>query len=88
MWTQVHPVDGPHSLTPSLTTTHTPLHPYLYFYPQVHPVDGPHSVLLGSHQEAQRFLGPALMLLYGDVEKTGHYDKIENRRYIMVSDGL
>ena len=53
---------------------------------QVHPVDGPHSVLLGNHLEAQRFLGPALMLLYGDVEKTGHYDKIENRRYIMVTD--
>lgn len=34
--------------------------------------------------EGQQFLAPALLLLYGDVEKTGHYEKIANRRSIMV----
>jgi Ubiquitin elongating factor core len=46
--------------------------------------DGPHSSLLGSHFEAQRYLAPALLLLYGDVERTGFYEKLTNRRSIMV----
>jgi ubiquitin conjugation factor E4 B len=47
-------------------------------------VDGPHTVLLSSNGDAQRFLSPALLLLYGDVEKTGYYEKLTNRRCIMV----
>lgn len=47
-------------------------------------VDGPHTALLGSHLEAQKFLAPALLLLYGDVERTGYYEKLTNRRSIMV----
>jgi hypothetical protein len=46
--------------------------------------DGSHSTLLGSHFEAQRYLAPALLLLYGDVERTGFYEKLTNRRSIMV----
>lgn len=48
------------------------------------PTDGPHSSLLARHVEAQRFLAPALLLLYGDVERTGFYDKLQNRRSIMI----
>lgn len=47
-------------------------------------VDGPHTALLGNHLEAQQFLAPALLLLYGDVERTGFYEKLTNRRAIMV----
>ena len=46
--------------------------------------DGPHSSLLGSLFEAQKYLAPALLLLYGDVERTGFYEKLTNRRSIMV----
>ena len=46
--------------------------------------DGPHSSLLDTHHEAQAFLAPALLLLYGDVERTGFYEKLTNRRSIMV----
>lgn len=46
--------------------------------------DGSHSSLLGSHFEAQKYLAPALLLLYGDVERTGFYEKLTNRRSIMV----
>lgn len=46
--------------------------------------DGPHSFLLSTHLESQKFLAPALLLLYGDVERTGYYEKLSNRRYIMI----
>jgi ubiquitin conjugation factor E4 B len=48
------------------------------------PPDGPQNTLLGTHIEAQRYLAPALLLLYGDVERTGYYEKLTNRRSIMV----
>lgn len=47
-------------------------------------MDGPHTALLSSHLDAQKFLAPALLLLYGDVEKTGFYEKLTNRRSIMI----
>jgi ubiquitin conjugation factor E4 B len=50
-------------------------------YPQI---DGPHSSLLSSNLESQKFLAPALLLLYGDVENTGFYDKLDFRRSIMA----
>lgn len=46
--------------------------------------DGPHSNLLLNHSDCQHFLAPALLLLYGDVERTGFYDKLTNRRSIMI----
>jgi hypothetical protein len=46
--------------------------------------DGAHSTLLGTHIDAQRYLAPSLLLLYGDVERTGFYEKLTNRRSIMV----
>jgi ubiquitin conjugation factor E4 B len=46
--------------------------------------DGAHSSLLGTYIDAQRYLAPALLLLYGDVERTGFYDKLTNRRSIMI----
>lgn len=46
--------------------------------------DGKHSHMLGTHGDCQRYLAPALLLLYGDVEKTGYYDKLTNRRCIMI----
>jgi ubiquitin conjugation factor E4 B len=46
--------------------------------------DGPQTRLLASHPEAIEFLAPALLLLYGDVEKTGYNEKLTNRRAIMV----
>ena len=33
---------------------------------------------------SQKYLAPALLLLYGDVERTGEYEKINHRRRIMV----
>lgn len=48
------------------------------------PVDGQHTAMLGQQLEAQKFLAPTLLLLYGDVEKTGFYEKVNNRRSIMV----
>jgi len=48
------------------------------------PVDGPHTNMLERQLEAQKFLAPTLLLLYGDVEKTGFYEKVTNRRSIMV----
>lgn len=48
------------------------------------PVDGPHTSMLERQLEAQKFLAPTLLLLYGDVEKTGFYEKVSNRRSIMV----
>lgn len=48
------------------------------------PVDGPQTSLLEHHSEAQSYLAPALLLLYGDVERTGFYEKLNNRRAIMV----
>jgi ubiquitin conjugation factor E4 B len=53
-------------------------------YTNVPSVDGPHTSLLSSHLDAQRFLAPSLLLLYGDVERTGFYEKLTNRRCIMV----
>jgi ubiquitin conjugation factor E4 B len=46
--------------------------------------DGPHSNLLLNHADCQHFLAPALLLLYGDVERTGFYEKLTNRRSIMI----
>mmetsp|Transcript_22473 Transcript_22473/g.32803 ORF Transcript_22473/g.32803 Transcript_22473/m.32803 type:complete len:1051 (+) Transcript_22473:62-3214(+) len=46
--------------------------------------DGPQCRLLGSHPVAEKYLAPALLLLYGDVERTGFYEKLMNRRCIMV----
>eukprot|EP01032_Pedospumella_encystans_P017808 gene17808-20285_t len=48
------------------------------------PVDGPHTNLLSTHIMAQRYMSPGLLLLYGDVERTGFYEKLTNRRCIMV----
>eukprot|EP01039_Chlorochromonas_danica_P011200 gene11200-12488_t len=47
-------------------------------------VDGVNAGMLATHIEAQKFLAPALLLLYGDVERTGFYEKLSNRRSIMV----
>ncbi len=46
--------------------------------------NGPHNFLLDSHLESQQYLAPALLLLYGDVERTGFYEKLTNRRSIMI----
>ena len=46
--------------------------------------DGPHSDLLETHIEGQKYLAPALLLLYGDVEHTGFYEKVPFRRYMMI----
>jgi ubiquitin conjugation factor E4 B len=46
--------------------------------------EGPHHQLLESHREAQAFLAPALLLLYGDVQSTGYYEILSHRRCIMV----
>jgi len=46
--------------------------------------DGPHSDLLETHVEGQKYLAPALLLLYGDVEHTGFYEKVPFRRYMMI----
>lgn len=48
-------------------------------------IDGPQTNLLNSLPDCQHFLAPALLLLYGDVEKTGHFEKIEHRRAIMIT---
>jgi ubiquitin conjugation factor E4 B len=48
------------------------------------PVDGPHSTLLSTNELCQNNMAPALLLLYGDVEKTGYYEKLGHRRLIMV----
>lgn len=53
-------------------------------HPNAHQLDGPHTALLSSQLDAQKFLAPALLLLYGDVERTGFYEKLTNRRSIMV----
>jgi len=47
------------------------------------PLDGPNRHLLESHQIAASSLAPALLLLYGDVEKTGYYEKVGHRRVIL-----
>ena len=47
------------------------------------PVDGPNRHLLETHIEAASFLAPSLLLLYGDVEKTGYAEKVNNRRNIL-----
>lgn len=38
--------------------------------------------LLLTHPEAQKSLAPSLLLLYGDVEHTGFYDKLGHRFHI------
>lgn len=38
-----------------------------------------HLHLLRTHPRAQRDLAPALLVLYGDVESTGFYDKLDSR---------
>jgi hypothetical protein len=49
------------------------------------PSDGPQTHLLSNHPSAQMNLAPALLLLYGDVERgAGYYEKMEYRRYIMM----
>lgn len=50
---------------------------------QQQPIDGPNRHLLESHQGAALSLAPALLLLYGDVEKTGYYEKVGHRRVIL-----
>jgi len=44
--------------------------------------DGPQSFLTISLPDAQHHLAPTLLLLYGDVSKTGYRDKEINRHYI------
>jgi ubiquitin conjugation factor E4 B len=46
--------------------------------------DGPQVYLLERDRECVAYLAPALLLLYGDVERTGFYEKLTNRRAIMV----
>ena len=41
--------------------------------------DGPHTYLLYSEPTAQAFMVPCLLLLYGDVERTGFYEKLGHR---------
>ncbi|CAM9168726.1 unnamed protein product, partial [Sphacelaria rigidula] len=41
-----------------------------------------HTGLLYTHPLAQEHLAPSLLLLYGDVEHTGFYDKLRHRFYI------
>ncbi|CAN0225032.1 unnamed protein product, partial [Hapterophycus canaliculatus] len=41
-----------------------------------------HTGLLYSHPLAQEHLAPSLLLLYGDVEHTGFYEKLTHRFYI------
>eukprot|EP01031_Cornospumella_fuschlensis_P026243 gene26243-31702_t len=53
-------------------------------YTHLPPMDTPHTNLLSIHPEAQHYLAPALLLLYGDVERTGYYEKLTNRRSIMI----
>lgn len=53
-------------------------------YTHLPSVDGPHTNLLSTHAGAQRYMPPGLLLLYGDVERTGFYEKLTNRRCIMV----
>lgn len=53
-------------------------------YTHLKSVDGAHTALLASHLDAEKFLAPALLLLYGDVERTGFYEKLSNRRAIMI----
>jgi ubiquitin conjugation factor E4 B len=45
---------------------------------------GPQQQLLEGDVECIQFLAPSLLLLYGDVEKTGFYDKLKYRRSIMI----
>lgn len=52
-------------------------------YAPLPPTDGMQVVLLEQHRESQAFLAPALLLLYGDMEKTGFYEKLTNRQSIM-----
>ena len=40
--------------------------------------------MLATDPESTEYLAPALLLLYGDVEKTGFYEVLTNRRAIMV----
>lgn len=47
-------------------------------------MEAPHHQLVESDREAQSFLAPALLLLYGDVESTGFYEILSHRRCIMV----
>ena len=42
--------------------------------------DGRQCLLIDSDISCQRYLAPCLLLLYGDVERTGHYEKIDHRR--------
>lgn len=46
--------------------------------------DGKHVLLLDNHEEVQKYLAPSLLLLYGDVERTGFYEKLSHRQNIMV----
>jgi ubiquitin conjugation factor E4 B len=46
--------------------------------------DGIHASMLDNDVLSQKYLAPALLLLYGDVERTGEYEKINHRRRIMV----
>lgn len=46
--------------------------------------DGQQCKMLDSSIAARKYLAPALLLLYGDVERTGHYEKIDHRRKLGV----
>jgi len=51
-------------------------------YSQTHYPDGLHSHMAESLVASQQHLAPTLLLLYGDVERTGFYEKISHRRRI------
>ena len=51
-------------------------------YSQIHYPDGIQSHMMESLLASQRHLAPTLLLLYGDVERTGFYEKISHRRRI------
>jgi hypothetical protein len=53
-------------------------------YTHMKSMDGMHTNLLAMNEEAQQYLAPALLLLYGDVERTGFYEKFGHRRNIMI----
>lgn len=54
---------------------------YHHYHGQQIP-DGPQSSLVAYSRDAQCHLAPSMLLLYGDVEHTGHYDKVDHRRRI------
>lgn len=51
-------------------------------HPHDVPHNAPHTAFLLTSPEAQEHLAPSLLLLYGDVEQTGYYDKLSHRIHI------